>query len=128
MDIGEKQMSFLIEPIDYFYTVFGVVAMATFSSWIVFARLTMARIEREIKTAGLPRPAQWDGVGYRVLWYLHAIIFPVGIWNRLDDPLIDVPLVRRYATKGDMIRGWIFFASNSLFLILLLIFVLFFNK
>jgi hypothetical protein len=105
-----------------------IFIMVTSISWIVFARLTMARIEREIEAAGLPRPAQWDGLGYRVLWYLHAIIFPVGIWNRPDDPLIDVSLVRRYATRKDIIRGWIFFVANSTLLFLLLIFVLFFNK
>ena len=105
-----------------------VIIMVAFISWIVFARLTMARIERAICADGLPRPAQWDGMGYRALWYLHAIIFPVGIWNRLDDPLIDVALVRRYATRADIIRGWVFFVSNTLSLCMLLIFLLFFDN
>ena len=102
--------------------------MAFFISWIAFARVTMARIERQIKADGLPRPAQWDGVGYRVLWYLHAIIFPVGIWNRLDDPLIDVPLVRSYATQKDIMLGWVFCFSGWLFCLILIIFLLFFDK
>ncbi|MCJ8499550.1 hypothetical protein [Desulfatitalea alkaliphila] len=88
----------------------------------------MARIEREIPADGLPRPAPWDGVGYRVLWYLHAIIFPVGIWNRLDDPLIDVALVRRYATRADIIRGWVLFWANTFSLCILIVFVLFFDN
>lgn len=121
-------MSVLKEPIDVFFTAFGIITMIALPSWIAFARLTMARIEREIRTDGLPRPAPWDGVGYRVLWYLHAIIFPVGIWNRLDDPLIDVALVRRYSTRADIIRGWVFFISNALWVCMILIFMLFFHN
>ena len=74
-------------------------------AWISFARLTMARIEREIKRDGLPRPCPWDGPGARALWYASAISLPVGRFNRADNPMIDVPLVRKYATRADVIRG-----------------------
>ena len=101
-----------------FYTLFGILMMATFISWLCFARLSMARIEREMKRDGLPRSSRWDGVGLRVLWYLYAIVLPVGDWNRADDPMIDVLTVRRYATRFDWILGMIFFVSGNSWVIL----------
>jgi len=61
----------------------------------------MARIERAILADGHPRPCPWDGPGARALRYARAIAFPIGRMNPADDKLIDVPLVRRYATVGD---------------------------
>lgn len=77
----------------------------TFIAWIAFARLTMARIEREIIKDGLPRPSPWDGIGARTISYAYAIALPVGRANRPDNPLIDVLLVRRYATRKDVLLG-----------------------
>lgn len=105
----------------WFYTLFGIFMMATFISWLCFARLSMARIEREMKRDGLSRCSPWDGVGYRVLWYLWAIVLPVGDWNRADDPLIDVPTVRRYATRFDRILGMIFFVSGHTYIIVVVL-------
>ena len=120
-------MNLLNEPDDIFFAAFGAIMMVTFISWILFARLTMARIEREMRNDGLPRPASWDGIGYRALWYSHAIVLPIGIWNQADDPLIDVPLVRRYATQADKLRGWIFFVSMYLSCFMLIIYAIFFH-
>ncbi|MBR9980398.1 MAG: hypothetical protein KFF50_05160 [Desulfatitalea sp.] len=110
-----------------FLFVFLVVTMAGFLSWIFFARLTMARIEREMRADGLPRPASWDGIGYRALWYSHAMVLPIGIWNQPDDPLIDVPLVRRYAKRADIIRAWVFFVSMYLACFMLILYLLLFG-
>lgn len=85
---------------------------AYFLSWLVFARLSMARIERAILADGHPRPCPWDGPGVRTLWYARAIAFPVGRRNPVDDRLIDVPLVRRYATRADRIRSWFLMVSG----------------
>ena len=63
---------------DWYYILFGLFASAMSFSWIAFARLTMARIEREMNRDGLTRPSSWDGLGLRVLWYLYAIVLPVG--------------------------------------------------
>ena len=78
----------------------------------------MGRIERQIKADGLPRPCPWDGPGARIVWYACAISFPVGRFNRIDDPTINVPLVRSYATPVDAVSGWVFIISGGLFLVL----------
>ena len=102
------------EGIFVFVTIIAAFAMSF--SWIAFARLSMARIEREMKGDGLTRPSGWDGVGYRALWYAYAIVLPVGDWNRADDPFINVPTVRRYAKPFDKKLGLVFMLSGFLFL------------
>lgn len=98
----------------WYYTFFGLFLIITFISWLGFARFSMARIERQMQKDGLVRPASWDGVGLRALWYASAIAFPVGIFNRAEDPLIDVPTVRRYSTSFDRVLGWILMVSGFL--------------
>ena len=103
--------------------VFAIVAIA----WIGFARFSMARIERQMKKDGLTRQSSWDGVGLRVLWYASAIAFPVGIFNQANDPLIDVPTVRRYSTRFDRYLGWALMISGLIFLAIVLLGGFFFN-
>ncbi|TDT44257.1 hypothetical protein DES49_0357 [Halospina denitrificans] len=100
---------------DVFFPVFGVCVFAMAISWIAFARLSMARIESEMQRDGLPRPCSWDGIGYRALWYAYAIVLPVGPWNPSNDPTIDVPAVRRYATPFDRKLGLFFMVAGLLF-------------
>lgn len=100
---------------------FCVLGGVTFLSWLCFARLSMARIEREMSRDGLPRSSAWDGVGLRALWYVYAIALPVGRWNRTDDPMIDVPTVRRYATPFDRLLGTILFISGNGWVILIVV-------
>lgn len=100
------------------FVAVSLVAVGAMSvSWIAFARLSMARIEREMCRDGLPRSSRWDGIGARVVWYAWAIVLPVGIANPADDPLIDVLTVRRYATRLDWLLGIAFLISGHLFLI-----------
>lgn len=109
---------FLFEtPEGQFVAVFVLFMMTTFFSWIGFARLSMARIERRMQKEGLPCPSSWDGLGLRVLWYASAIAFPVGAFNRANDPFIDVLTVRRYSTRFDRILGSVLMVSGFLFLI-----------
>ena len=103
---------------DWFMLGALITGMTVFLSWLIFGRFTMGRIEREINADGLPRPCAWDGPGVRVLWYAFAIAIPVGRANRTDDPTIDVPLVRSYATPTDAISGWILLVSNGLLTIM----------
>lgn len=98
----------------WFTLIVVIAAMTTFVSWIVFARLSMARIERAILSEGRPRPCPWDGPGARTLWYAWAIAIPVGRWNRLDDALMDVPGALRHANRADRIRAWILMVANWL--------------
>lgn len=100
------------------FCLFGGI---TFLSWLCFARLSMARIEREMKRDGLSRTSTWDGVGLRALWYVYAIVLPVGGWNRADDPMIDVPTIRRYATRCDWILGMTLFISGNGWVILIVV-------
>lgn len=104
----------------YFVFMFGVFLIAGIAV-IAFARLSMARIERQIMTDGFPRPCPWDGPGARILWYAHAIAVPVGRFNRVDDPLIDTTLVRRYATRADVIRGWVVLVFSYLYLAVVIV-------
>lgn len=90
-----------------------VIIVVALSSWLVFGRLCMARIERELKTEGIRRPCPWDGPGARIVWYAWAIAIPVGRFNKLDDPFIDVPLVRERATRQDKVIATVMLASTA---------------
>lgn len=107
----------------YFFWATAIVLALLFSSLLVFSRMSMARIEKRIQDDGLPRPCPWDGPGARIFWYAWALSFPVGRANREDDPFIDVPLVKSYATKFDEVRAIAFVVAQSLFIVLLILFV-----
>jgi len=106
MDLNSKEWFLLLMGFLFFVTVF---------SWIIYARFIMSRIEKAIQKDGFPRPCGWDGTGARTLWFAYAISLPIGNINRVDDPSINVPLVRRYSTIGDKILGWILIVSCSSF-------------
>ena len=93
----------ITEDIIFYSGLITFFAMAT--SWILFARLSMTRIERDMKADGLPRPCSWDGPGVRVLWIAWAISVPVGPFNLVNDPSIDVLTVRKYANANDKKRA-----------------------
>lgn len=87
----------------WYYWAFAAVVAVMAPSWLLFGRLTMARIEKSIQADGEPRPCPWDGPGARIIWYAWAIAVPMGRFNPADDPLIDVPLVRKYSTRSDKV-------------------------
>ena len=87
-------------------------------AWITFARLTMGRIERQIKRDGLARPSRWDGfLGLRTPGYAISIACPGHGWDDPGNPIIDVALVQRYVTKADRTRAWFFLTTGALFVI-----------
>lgn len=92
---------------DWLVLIGALLFLSAAISWLIFSRFTVTRIEKAIKQDGLPRPCQWDGPGARILWYAYAISLPIGRFNQIDDPLIDVALVRRYAKPADKIWGLI---------------------
>lgn len=93
---------------EFWFTVFFFgFFIATAITWILFARLTMARIEKDIKGGGHPESFGWDGIGGRIVFYALAIVLPARAATRIDK-LIDVNLVRRYATKIDWVFGFSF--------------------
>ncbi|BFM05526.1 hypothetical protein [Halioxenophilus aromaticivorans] len=99
--------------VSLFLTSFVLLAIF----WIAFARISMARIERDIKRDLGTRPAKWDGIGARAVWYSHAIVVPLGKWNLPNDPLFAVELVRKYAKPKDKTLGLLFMISGYSFLI-----------
>ena len=111
----------LESPKDWFFLISGFVGVAMLISMLTFGRLTMAVIEKNIKRDGLPRPCPWDGPGARIIWHAYAIGLPVGRLNRIDDPMIDVGLVRKYATAADRLRAVVLLVSSNAFLVVLLI-------
>ena len=102
-----------LEDVVMFSTLFSFIAIAV--AWIAFARLTMGRIEREIIRDGLPRPSRWDGIGARTPGYVFSIACPGHGWDDPGNPIIDVALVQRYATKADHTRAWFFLAAGAAF-------------
>ncbi|WP_097459077.1 hypothetical protein [Mangrovitalea sediminis] len=89
-------------PVKALFIIFVVIHFMTMAiCHIGFARLSMARIEREMRQDGLPRPAHWDTMGLRVHWYASAIAFNSQRMNRADKLFIDVEAIRRYATPFD---------------------------
>lgn len=91
--------------------------LTAFMSWLIFGRVTMARIEASLKEDGISRPCPWDGPGARIVWYAWAIAMPVGRLNQLDDPLIDVDLVRRYSRPSDRIIAVVMLFTTAVWLL-----------
>src|SRR5690625_829144 len=91
------------------------------AAWLIFARLSMARIEKDLMADGQSRPAPWDRSGGRVIWYAYAIALPLGPWNPEDDPLINVKLVRHYANRSDKVRAWALCVLVNLLLVVIVI-------
>jgi len=105
----------------WYFWAFGSLMITTFAAWLVFARFSMARIERLFEQDGLPRPCQWDGPGARIVLYAYAIALPRRIAERLAPRLIDVPRVRHYASAGDSYRALMFLISTHAFVLLILV-------
>lgn len=109
------------EPMsDWFFWFFLVGMLSTFITWIAFARLSMARIERALKADGADQGFHWDSLGGRIVFYALAIALPEKIAHRIDR-LIDVSLVRSYSTKKDWILGTAFLLAGDIWIIVSLI-------
>ena len=104
-----------------FFGLFIVMAI----TWIAFARLSMARIERSIKGDGLPDGFQWDGVGGRIVFYALAIVLPPKMAMRINQ-LIDVELVRKYATPRDWALGFSFLISGNTWIFITIVAMIFY--
>ena len=89
-----------------FDILFGICFLGSLLAWVIFGRLSMARIEKSIMAEGKPRPCSWDGVGGRVIWYAYTVALPASWFNELDDRQLNTADVKRYTTKADRIRAW----------------------
>ncbi len=95
-------------------------------AWIAFGRVTMGRIEKQLKSEGIPRPASWDIFGYRIFSYAWAVVFPEERWKASKDFLLDANLIRRYARPVDRVLGILFIATthSGALIVFLSIFIL----
>ena len=91
--------------LDFPQLVFLLLGICTCIAWLVFARMSMRRIEKKVREEGNDRTG-WDGIGGRAIWYAGAIVLPIGRANRPNSPLIDPVAVQRHATAGDRKRAW----------------------
>ncbi|WP_097459944.1 hypothetical protein [Mangrovitalea sediminis] len=92
-----------LEGCFFAFALFAIIAMAV--SWLSFSRLAMARIERQMREDGCPNPVPWDTIGVRAVLYAYTIVIPLGTFNTVKSPFIDVPAVRRYANDLDRKLG-----------------------
>lgn len=89
----------------FFFALF----IASAISWLTFAQLSMRPMEKRMKADGVPNGFVWDGVGARIFSYAFAIVLPEKFALRLTR-LMDVKLIRSYASRADWWRG-LFFLS-----------------
>ncbi len=108
-----------------FAFTFVILLSVSMVSWLLFGRLSMARIEKAIMSEGKPRPCPWDGVGGRVIWYAYTVALPSSWFNELDDRQLNTADVKRYTTKPDQYRAWTLMVAVHGMVLLVFIAVLF---
>ena len=69
-------------------------------AWLLAAKLTMRRIEPELKKQGFSC-GSWDGPGFRVLSYATIILFQPKLLNDSNYPFVPVDATRKLPTKED---------------------------
>lgn len=105
-----------------FFIVFGVIFISTCFSWLCFARLTMARIERDMEREGLALP-RWDRrAGFRVGFYASTILLRHKPGKM---PLVNAEAIQRLATRKDWYLALWFWVSGAVFLLCGVIFEIF---
>lgn len=90
-------------------------------SWLIFASFSMRPIERKMRDADVDNATQYDGPGWRVVWYAWAIFLPVCWCNNAKDPVLNPANVKKFATRKDWwLAAW-FFLSGYMFIALIVI-------
>ena len=100
-------------PKEYFLLVLLVLFLIAATSWIVFARFTMSRIEKRMSEKGFLNVANWDGIGARVILYAYALVLPQKYAQRIESRLINSISVKSYSDSKDRISGIIFLISSN---------------
>ena len=85
--------------------------VSTIISWLIFAKFSMRPIERKMRAARKDKISQWDGPGWRVMWYAWAIFLPICGFNNSRDPLLDPLEVKKHVSRKDRILAAWFFIS-----------------
>lgn len=99
---------------NWYLLLVSILFVLSAVTWIAFGRVTMGRIERELKKDGVPRPASWDALGYRIFSYAWALVFSEERWKASNDFLLDANLVRQYARPVDRVLGSLFIIATHL--------------
>ncbi|WP_445768268.1 hypothetical protein [Rheinheimera sp.] len=74
-----------------------------------------------MRDADLDNTTQFDGPGWRVVWYAWAIFLPVCWCNNARDPVLNPVNVKKFATRKDWwLAAW-FFLSGYMFIALIII-------
>lgn len=97
------------------------------TSWILFGRLTMGRIERQIRKENLKLPANWDSLGYRIFGFARAVVFDKRCLPSKDEIMVDTSAIRRFVTPRDRVFALIFMAFTYSFVAIVMVGVFFFN-
>lgn len=92
---------------DWYFLSILILVLATAISWITFAQFSMRPIEKNMKRDGVLNGFDKGGIGGRVFNYAFAIVLPEKLAFRLNS-LMDVKLIRHYASEADRLRGVIF--------------------
>ncbi|MFL1482732.1 hypothetical protein [Marinobacter sp. LN3S78] len=108
-----------------FAFTFVILLTISMVSWLVFGRLSMARIEKAIISEGKPRPCPWDGVGGRVIWYAYTVALPAAWFNELDNRQLNTADVKRYTTRSDQCRAWVLMVAAHGTVLLVFVAVIF---
>lgn len=110
-------IEYVAQPMsNWFVWVFGTGAISTGVLLLLFAQLTMRRIEKQIKSDNALSYQPLDFGGSRIITYAYAIVFPEHIALRIAR-LIDVRLIRSYAHKADWVLGLLFIITSHLWII-----------
>lgn len=111
----------LTEPMNDF-VMWGFVALLLGSGFflLTFAQFTMRRIEKQIKKDGVAFKEHFDFGGTKIVDYAIAIVLSERAALRIER-LIDVRVVRSYATKTDWWLGLLFLITMSTWILFMFI-------
>ncbi|MBV2128508.1 hypothetical protein [Arsukibacterium indicum] len=91
--------------------LFAILLISTVISWLIFAQFSMRPIEKKMQASNKDKISQWDGPGWRVMWYAWAIFLPICGFNNSRDPLLDPVEVKKHVSRKDRILAAWFFIS-----------------
>jgi hypothetical protein len=101
-------MEYVAEPMnDWFFWFFLVGALSTCFIWLAFARLSMARIKKQLKSEGVTGFVPWDGISGGIVFFAYAIALPERFALKINR-LIDVELIRAHARRKDQVLASLF--------------------
>jgi hypothetical protein len=92
----------------------GIIAISSIFMWgiaiLLFGRISVKHIEREMKKEGI-KPPVWDkGIGSIIVTYSLIMVFP-----KLNPTIVNFEAVRRYTRKEDRRLAFFLQISSTIF-------------